>query len=753
LTGNDAIAANIGGVLGFGGNYHSTSYANWASIKGLKADATDSNYGGYLSFFTRLTGYSSAERMRIDTNGNIGIGTTSPYSLLSVAGQVVAQNYVATSTTATSTFAGGLTVGGGWLNYDLSTNVTSIGALQIGNMNFDTNAGMVSWADLPLSTAVASGTPEGYVAQINGNPVLTIYGQAGPSGDVAPNTRRVLIGTSTDAILGNMNIPDNSLIVGNGALCVQTGSGNTCASAVRNRGTVYAVAASVTALDLAEQYPTADTTLSPGEILMADPINPVYVSRYDASQSPSSSTPPIIGVVSTAPGFLLGGFNGDVGSAKQNVPVALTGRVPLKVNLEGGPIMIGDRLAPSSVPGVASKATATGYTIGTALERLASLPDGAISANITAFVDRTYYVMAPGGASLAVATTSMATSTATSTNSGATTTVQITSVTDSTPSSSGSQTAASTDYGSQIAVINTQITSIDSRISDLASTTSELASTTSELASAMATLTSTSSPIIASASQALASSTPFIQSLANAVQNLIQSAGNWVIARLTVTAIYASDIQTQTLEAENATVKNGIETTDAGTGGTFCIRVVNGILAATAGHCATATTTPSMTVINVSNNANTSSNPFVTTNTAIATTSPSVSTTTATSTSTGAAETASTTIQSVTGETTTVEGTIREATSTTASSTSADMGSSTPSSGATSSSTPSTPADSGSSGTASSPTTTTAPSSTPSSTPDPTNTTTTISGPTDTGAPASSDSSSAPATTPSTSTP
>ena len=33
----------------------------------------------------------------------VGIGTTSPYSMLSVAGQVVAQNYIATSTTATST--------------------------------------------------------------------------------------------------------------------------------------------------------------------------------------------------------------------------------------------------------------------------------------------------------------------------------------------------------------------------------------------------------------------------------------------------------------------------------------------------------------------------------------------------------------------------------------------------------------------------------------------------------------------------
>ena len=131
----------------------------------------------------------------ITAAGDIGIGTTSPYAKLSVVGEGVFANFSATSTAATSTIAGGLNVGSGAITYDYSGAVTSIDYLQIGATSFDTDAGVISWVDLPISTTPSSGTPESYSAQIDGTPVLTVYGEANGTGGA--QNLRVGIGTTS----------------------------------------------------------------------------------------------------------------------------------------------------------------------------------------------------------------------------------------------------------------------------------------------------------------------------------------------------------------------------------------------------------------------------------------------------------------------------------------------------------------------------------------------------------------------------
>jgi len=71
------------------------------------------------------------------------------------------------------------------------------------------------------------------------------------------------------------------------------------------------------------------------------------------------------------------------------VPVALAGRVPVKVDAEFGAVAPGDLLSPSPVPGVAMRADGTGPVIGTALEAF-----DAGQGRVLALVSRDHY--APG---------------------------------------------------------------------------------------------------------------------------------------------------------------------------------------------------------------------------------------------------------------------------------------------------------------------------------------------------------------------
>jgi hypothetical protein len=71
-----ATAQNVGGAISLGGNYDG-GRTQYAAIGGFKESTTSSEYGGYLAFFTRPNGDVTKERMRINSSGDVIVGTTS----------------------------------------------------------------------------------------------------------------------------------------------------------------------------------------------------------------------------------------------------------------------------------------------------------------------------------------------------------------------------------------------------------------------------------------------------------------------------------------------------------------------------------------------------------------------------------------------------------------------------------------------------------------------------------------------------
>jgi hypothetical protein len=190
--------------------------------------------------------------------------------------------------------------------------------------------------------------------------------------------------TTSSVIMGSLGLgtstPGAKLDV-IGAVCVDDET-PTCGDSARTSGTVYAVAAFSQSLDLAESYPTKDQTLAAGDMVALDPVNPVFVNRA------TTGSGKVLGIVSTKPGLYLGGFNSDDFKLETKVPVALSGRVPVKVNLDGGAISIGDSISISSVAGVGKKALSNEDIVGVALEPF----DGSDTAKntILVFVNLSY---------------------------------------------------------------------------------------------------------------------------------------------------------------------------------------------------------------------------------------------------------------------------------------------------------------------------------------------------------------------------
>lgn len=171
-----------------------------------------------------------------------------------------------------------------------------------------------------------------YALKFHANP--SIVGESG----VAKNTASIFYLASASANLGSNDGRNGAFIFSHG---IQTRNGS---------------------YDVAEDYPTRDDSLEVGELVAIDPNERGFVKKSDGAYDHA-----VIGVYSESPALRLSQQDSAIDGGRV-IPVALAGRVPVKVSTENGRIQPGDYLTASSLPGVAMKATKSGVVVGQAME-------------------------------------------------------------------------------------------------------------------------------------------------------------------------------------------------------------------------------------------------------------------------------------------------------------------------------------------------------------------------------------------------
>jgi len=342
--------------------------------------------GTALGFFTHGGGDITAngnavERMRIDKDGNIGIGVAAPATRLDVAGQVksssggfVFPDGTVQTTAATgsgSIAAGNVTQGQfGAGNYSFPGNVDVSGSLTWGNSNTRTEWKHDAGAMASRSGFFETDNPVNYPAGASGWWHLIESRHSNNSNNFALQ----IAGSFMNQDLYTRKIHDiggrawskfvlqdenGNVNVGTSASSKLTVEGN-----IDVKGNINAKYQ-----DVAE-WVESSQKLEAGTVVALDPekSNQVLASSeaYDTR---------VAGVISAQPGISLG----ERGEGK--VLVATTGRVKVKVDARRAPIKIGDLLVTSDVQGVAMKSEpisvggrrmhSPGTLIGKALEPLA----------------------------------------------------------------------------------------------------------------------------------------------------------------------------------------------------------------------------------------------------------------------------------------------------------------------------------------------------------------------------------------------
>ena len=292
----------------------------------------------------------------ISAGGNVDGGNLRTLGTVSATGNVVGGNVISVGAVSAASISSTGNVQGGNVRtsglISATGNITSAG--NVDAQYFLGNGALLTGISAAVSvTKIVNGTSNVEINATNGNVAFTVGG-----------TANVVVVSSTGITSSGITVP---------------AIGKSGSNAVGNIGSssnyfnqVFATATTALYADVAERF-AADEVMEPGTVVELGGEKEITKSQRELSDT-------VFGVISTKPAFTM---NGGAGDNDTHPPVAMTGRVPVRVT---GIIRKGDRLvsAGAGMARAAQLGEATPFNvIGRALESKLSDDVGTVEAIVS----------------------------------------------------------------------------------------------------------------------------------------------------------------------------------------------------------------------------------------------------------------------------------------------------------------------------------------------------------------------------------
>ncbi|MBP9867104.1 MAG: hypothetical protein KBC41_03460 [Candidatus Pacebacteria bacterium] len=372
-----STASDTNGTGIYGGGYGLSAIGVKGSTGGggVGVFAKADSIGGYAIKADGTTGADimllqseGIDKFIIMNNGNVGIGTSTPQYLLDVNGDTRIKGELKISSTLNN-FTGGIGVDGTGTLLLNSTNVAGVnvyGKLAPSINNWELGDATRRW--------------DGYFTNINSSATSTFFGNVG-IGTISPSSKLTIYSTTTSSDIDILQIlsdvggagnpifridsdgdifTDGGTTIGNPADVAE----NYSSIEIISPGTIVTLATTTVEWNLAENN-YSSTTYNISQVRIAHPEDKAF------------------GIVSTRPGILLGG------NTASGTPIALSGRVPVRVTNENGKVKRGDYITLSkTMPGYAMKMLEHGRSIGRSLSDMETTSEA--TGTIIVFIDNSY---------------------------------------------------------------------------------------------------------------------------------------------------------------------------------------------------------------------------------------------------------------------------------------------------------------------------------------------------------------------------